>query len=398
MNPLPPLLGLLARGPQHGYQLKVRIDRELAPFWRLDYAQLYRALRRAAAQGAAKVRTEPSAQGPTRKRYTLTGAGRRQFAAWLHSPVKDLEEILVRLRLAHAAGAWDYALQTHLRTAFAGEHAACRARYQRACAGDDPAERVLAETAWHRAETLEHALQTCVMSVVPSTPPALTVIGSDDPLLARLGRSAGFLIDVRGSYGGLWALSRNEARVAALHLRDPDTQEYNVSFIRRLLPENDVLLINLAWRETGLLLPAGNPRRIRCIKDLARRGLRLANRQPTAGTRLLLRLQLRAAAIDPQRLRGWNDAQPSHAAVAEAVRDGAADVGPGLRATAESYGLDFLPLVCERFDLVVQRAFFESRAADRLRRALSSRRLQHDAAGLAGYDFSDSGQVICRLR
>lgn len=393
MDPLPPLLGLLARGPQHGYQLKARAERELAPFWRLDYAQLYRALRRAAAGGAARVRVEPSPCGPARKRYALTAAGRRQFEDWLHAPGAGPEEIVVRLRLAHAAGAWSASLQARLGETLASEYALRRRQRERARAGGDPVERALADTAWRRVEAVAQALRACAAPAQAG----IAIVGSDDPLLARLARSAPFALDARGSYGGLWALARGEVEVAALHLRDPDTQEYNAPFVRRMLPEDDLLLVNLAWRETGLLLPPGNPRRVLGVRDLARRRLRLANRQPAAGTRLLLHLQLRAAAIDPHSLAGWNDAHPSHVAVAEAVRSGSADVGPGLRAVAAEYGLDFLPLARERYDLVVRRRFFESPGAEALHRALAPRRLRRVAAGLSGYDLGDSGRVICRL-
>lgn len=396
MDPLPPLLGLLVQGPQHGYQIKARIEREFGPFWRLDYAQLYRTLARAAAMGAATVRTEPGVRGPARKRYALTTAGRRRFEAWLQTPPAGLEEILVRLRLAHGAGLLTEDLQGRLREALAAKQLDRERDYRRARASGDAAGLVLAETARRCAAAVADAVQNC--TTVPGESvacPGPVIIGSDDPLLTRLAAASGLLLETRGSYGGLWALSRGEADVAGLHLRDPDTREYNLPFVRRLLPEEDLLLVNVAWRETGLLLPAANPRRIRSVKDLAQRGLRLVNRQPAAGTRLLLYLQLRAAAVDPRRLCGWNDTRASHAAVAAAIRSGAADVGPGLRATAESSGLEFLPLARERYDLVVRRRFFDSRAAEPLHRALAARSLRRAAAGLAGYDLSASGKVVC---
>jgi molybdate-binding protein/DNA-binding PadR family transcriptional regulator len=369
MNPLPAVLGLLAPGARYGYELKAQIDRELAPFWRLDYAQLYRTLARAAAAGAARVREERSARGPARKRYALTSAGRRAFESWLHAPSPAADEILVKAYLARGAGKLDRELGARLDEALAAERAARR-----------------------RAEAAAAAL---AVRAPASGPP---IVGSDDPLLARLSEAAGLALETRGSYGGLWALSRGDTDVAAVHLRDPDTREYNAPFIRRLLPEDDVLLVNLAWRETGLLLAPGNPRRIRRLTDLCRPGVRLVNRQPAAGTRLLLLLELRAAGIDAHALAGWDDVLPTHAAVAEAVRGGAADVGPGLRAVADANGLAFLPLARERYDLAVRRRFFDSAAAEPLRRALAARALRRAAAGLGGYDLGDSGRVIERVR
>ncbi|MDA8109683.1 MAG: helix-turn-helix transcriptional regulator [Betaproteobacteria bacterium] len=366
MNPLPALLGLLAPGERYGYQLKAQIDRELAPFWRLDYAQLYRTLARAAGEGLARVREERSAHGPPRKRYALTAAGRRAFEAWLHAPSAAAGEILVKMHLAHGAGKLTAALRARLSEALAAERAALEARI---AAGSERADGA-----------------------------ASPIVGSDDPLLARLGEAAGLALETRGSYGGLWALSRGETDAAAVHLRDPDTREYNAPFIRRLLPEDDVLLVNLAWRDTGLLLAPGNPLGIRRLADLARADVRLVNRQPSAGTRLLLLLELRAAGMDASALRGWDDVRPTHAAVAEAVRSGAADVGPGLRAVADAHGLEFLPLARERYDLAVRRRFFDSAAAEPLHRALSARTLRRAASGLAGYDLADSGRVIERVR
>jgi len=399
MNPLPAVLGLLAPGARYGYQLKAQIDRELAPFWRLDYAQLYRTLARAAQSGAARVREERSANGPVRKRYTLSAAGARAFEAWLHAPSTAAEEILVKLHLAYGAGKLTAALRTRLREALAAEGSARREAHERASAGGAAGPAVLAEAAWRRAEAAAAALEACAPAGRRRNDAAAApIVGSDDPLLARLSEAAGLVLETRGSYGGLWALSRGDTDVAAVHLRDPDTHEYNAPFIRRLLPEDDVLLINLAWRDTGLLLPPGNPRRIRRLADLARPGVRLINRQPAAGTRLLLLLELRAAGIDAHALRGWDDELPSHAAVADAVRSGAADVGPGLRAVAEARGLEFLPLARERYDLAVRRRFFDSVAAEPLHRALGARALRRAATGLAGYDLGDSGRVLARVR
>lgn len=404
MSPLYPLLGLLTQGERHGYDLKRTIDREFAPYWRLDFAQLYRSLARLARAGWVKVRVEPGVGGPKRKVYALTPPGRRAFEAWLAEPAAEAAGFFVRIRLAALCGAPARGLVTARRRSLEEAHGAQMQAHRAALAAGDPGRLILTDAARRELEAALAALDVCE-AVVPQeagaagapAPGRVRITGSDDPLLARLARLARASTHTVGSLGGLFALAQGQADVAGIHLLDAESGEYNLPFVKHFLPEEPVLLVNLARRENGLLLAPGNPRRIRGVRDLGRRGARLINRARGTGTRLLLYSKLRAARLDPHSLPGWESAAATHDAVAAAVAAGVADVGPGLRAVAAAWGLDFIPLGEERYDLVIPRARFESKRLRPLLAALHGAEFRKAARGFEGYDLSNSGRVLARV-
>ncbi len=200
-----------------------------------------------------------------------------------------------------------------------------------------------------------------------------------------------------GSLGGLLALRDGRAELAGVHLLDTQSGEYNVPFIKHLLPEEAIVLITLAHREQGILVEPGNPKRIRGVRDLVRQRVRLINRQPGAGTRLLLFHHLRRNGVDPRSLSGYDREVPTHTAVAAAIAAGTADAGPGIRAAAEAWGLDFVPLARERYDLAVPRRVFDSRAFRPVLEALRGTKFGRAAAAIPGYDTSEMGRVAADL-
>ena len=156
-----------------------------------------------------------------------------------------------------------------------------------------------------------------------------------------------------GSLGGLIALQQGHADLAGCHLWDEATNTYNAPYIRRLLPGQRVALLTLAYRRLGLILPPGNPLGIVDLKDLARSGLRFANRQPGSGTRVWLDASLHRLGIDPARIQGYDYGRLTHSDVARAVAENQVDLGFGLETAALSFGLDFIPMVTEPYDLVI---------------------------------------------
>jgi putative molybdopterin biosynthesis protein len=228
--------------------------------------------------------------------------------------------------------------------------------------------------------------------------PTLRIAGSDDPLLSWLAHESGFATRIVGSYGGLWALQRREADAATLHLFDAEANEYNAPFLRHLLPESDWVLVNLAWRENGLIVARGNPGDVKGVGDLMRDDLRFLNRQRDAGTRVLLTRALREAAIDPPSIAGWERAVATHDAVAQAIVLGLADVGPGLRAVAAAWDLDFVPLAQERYDIALPREVLGSASCRRLFAVLRGRTLRRQAGRFAGYDLRDCGRIVGAAR
>jgi putative molybdopterin biosynthesis protein len=229
----------------------------------------------------------------------------------------------------------------------------------------------------------------------------LVVLGSHDntlDLLAtmlrrrdhRLRLSSGHV----GSLGGLMALRQGRAHLGGSHMLDPETNTYNVPFIKRYLTEVPLKLVNLAWREQGLMVAPGNPKQIKTIRDLTRSGVRFINRQRGAGTRLLLDYLLQEEGVEAASVEGYAREEYTHMAVAVNVASGTADVGLGIMAAAKALGLDFMPLLPERYDLVVPEATFADRRFQTLLEVIRSREFQEAAKALGGYDLKDCGKIL----
>ena len=197
-----------------------------------------------------------------------------------------------------------------------------------------------------------------------------------------------------GSLGGLMALARGEAEISGCHLWDEVTGEYNRPFVLRLLPNRPIMLLTLAKRIQGLIVPPGNPRRLKSLADLSGSGVRLINRQPGSGTRVWLDVQLKAAGVDPSAIEGYESEETTHLAVARAVAEGRADVGLGVSAAAAAYGLDFVPLGEERYDLVVPLELWEEAPLLALREVVASARFKEAVLALGGYDVTETGAAV----
>lgn len=196
-----------------------------------------------------------------------------------------------------------------------------------------------------------------------------------------------------GSLAGLIALERGEAHLAGCHLLDEETQEYNLPYVARLLPGEDVVLVTVAERLQGLMVRKGNPLGVSTIADLARPGVRFVNRQRGSGTRVLLDFRLRQHGIRPLDITGYDREEETHLGVASAIAEGSADVGIGIYAAARSLGLDFVPLQTERYDLVMLRGTFDSAAFEPLRVILQGEEFRRVVAAMGGYDMSNTGKV-----
>lgn len=230
----------------------------------------------------------------------------------------------------------------------------------------------------------------------------ILVIGSHDMLLDLvaqfLSQRGRRLVSANvGSLGGLVALRRGEAHLAGSHLLDPQTGEYNVSYIRQYLPNKEITLVALVGRQQGLIVPAGNPKGIHSLEDLVREEVRFVNRQRGAGTRVLLDYELKKMGMDPQRIQGYEQEEYTHLAVAAAVASGKADCGLGIAAAAQALGLDFISLFQERYDLVIPTQEYRSALLQPLLDLLQETEFRRMVAGLPGYDVTHMGKVIAQL-
>jgi putative molybdopterin biosynthesis protein len=200
-----------------------------------------------------------------------------------------------------------------------------------------------------------------------------------------------------GSLGGLLALSRGEAHLAGSHLLDPLTGEYNLSYIRKHLPDTSVVVVGLVRRWQGLILSSGNPKEIQKLQDLVREDVTFVNRQRGAGTRVLLDYQLSQLDLEPDLIHGYEREEYTHLAVAAAIAAGRVDCGLGIQAAAVALGLDFVPLYSEQYDLVIPREHFESELLAPLLDILGSDQFASEVNELAGYELEQPGKILAEL-
>ena len=197
-----------------------------------------------------------------------------------------------------------------------------------------------------------------------------------------------------GSLGGLIALAEGKADLAGCHLWDEEDDAYNLPFVRRLLPGKRMALVTVAYRRLGLMLAPGNPAGVRDLRDVTRLDLRFVNRQSGSGTRVWLDAALRSLGIAAEQVRGYTVEVMTHSEVARAVAEDRADAGLGLEAAARVYGLDFVFLTRERYDLVIPASEMEAPPMRALLAWLSGPAARNVLANLAGYDLSPAGQVL----
>jgi len=197
-----------------------------------------------------------------------------------------------------------------------------------------------------------------------------------------------------GSMGGIVAVGRGQAHLAGVHLFDPATKEYNWPYINKLLPEKKVHLINLAYRMQGWIVPEGNPDGLETITQLADLKLSFINRQKGAGTRLLFDHLLQEANLLPEQIYGYEREEYTHLNVAAAVAAGTARVGLGILPAAKAFGLHFVPLIEERYDLLLSESFYNSDEAKFLLEIITDPNFQQQVEAMGGYSMRDAGQII----
>jgi putative molybdopterin biosynthesis protein len=196
-----------------------------------------------------------------------------------------------------------------------------------------------------------------------------------------------------GSMGGLMAIKRGGCHLAGAHLLDTSDGSYNRSYVKRYLPETPVRLVNLVLRDQGLIIPKGNPKKIKGIEDLSREDLTFINRQGGSGTRILLDYRLGQLGLRIDRINGYQNEEFTHMAVAAAVLSGAADAGLGINAAARALDLDFIPVVTEQYDLVIPAEIFASEMIQTVLEIISGKGFQKRVVALGGYSTAHTGTV-----
>jgi putative molybdopterin biosynthesis protein len=196
-----------------------------------------------------------------------------------------------------------------------------------------------------------------------------------------------------GSLGGLMAVKRGETHLAGTHLLDPETGEFNISYLKQYLPDVPVMLVTWVDREQGLMVLPGNPKGIHSLQDLTLKDVQFVNRQRGAGTRVLLDYHLKAEGLDASHIKGYNQEEFTHLAVAAAVLSGRADCGLGVTAAARALNLDFIPLYNERYDLCIPKDFAQGDLLRPVFDMMENASFRKKVAAMPGYGVERMGEI-----
>lgn len=197
-------------------------------------------------------------------------------------------------------------------------------------------------------------------------------------------------------FEGLLALYQDKVDMAACHLFDGET--YNVGFVQKLMPGIPAILLNISYRMQGFYVQKGNPKGIKGWEDLGRTDISILNRRVGSSSRILLDLQMKRLGFAAEALKGYERIMRSHLTVAAAIADGEADLAIGTeRVSRQIDGIDFIPLVEERFDLVFKKSELEREPVQKLIELLQQPAFRRELAGFSGNDYRDLGRIIMEV-
>lgn len=228
----------------------------------------------------------------------------------------------------------------------------------------------------------------------------LVVTGSHDPLIdeaAELMRRRWHDADVAsshvGSMGGILAVKRGEAHLAGIHLLDEASGRYNEAYVAKHFPKGGVKLVECVQRVQGLMVRPGNPLGIAGLQDLAKLGMRYVNRQKGSGTRILCDYICKREGLASSAIYGYDREEFTHTAVAALIAAGSADAGLGIYSAAKLYGLDFIPVCTEQYDLLAAEDAWELPMVRRLLETLQSPEFAARLTEMGGYTLGHPGRV-----
>ena len=229
----------------------------------------------------------------------------------------------------------------------------------------------------------------------------LVVIGSHDPLLDELAdmmhleNGTVYMSSAHvGSMGGIMAVRRGEAHAAGCHLLDTESGGYNTSFIKKYFPRGGVRLVRCVGRQQGLIVAAGNPLGLKEIGDIQKNGVRYVNRQKGSGTRILTDYLCRKEGVEPARIYGYDREELTHTSVAAQIVSGSADAGMGIYSAARLYGLDFIPICVEEYDLIIPDHAWDTPAVRQLIATMRSDAFRDKMMAMGGYTVDSPGEII----
>jgi excisionase family DNA binding protein len=230
---------------------------------------------------------------------------------------------------------------------------------------------------------------------------AFLASGSNDPILdmlhtyMRKSYPEFYIFSANtGSTDGLKALNMGYTDMAWSHLLDPKSGQYNIPFLSDFLPNLKPVVVNLFRRDLGFVVAHKNPHRINGFEDLAKKEVRLINRQKGSGTRVLLDHHLKRLRISPSKINGYEKEVYTHFEVGLSILSKEADVGIATVAVSKLLGLPFIPITQECFDMILDRSTFFEKGIQAFIEILNSQEFRNRIGGLGSYDFKDSGKIL----
>lgn len=198
-----------------------------------------------------------------------------------------------------------------------------------------------------------------------------------------------------GSYNGLYKLYQDQVQIATAHLWDGDTGEYNVPYVKRMLPGVPAVIVHLAKRMQGFYIAKGNPRNIKGWEDLKRSDITIVNREKGSGSRVLLDEHLRKLNINSSSVKGYDKEYSSHLGIASAVSRGEADIGIGNEKSGlQVKGIDFIPLQQENYELIIKKEDIHKSNFQAVLSVINSEEFKMELEGIGGYVLTDTGKII----
>jgi putative molybdopterin biosynthesis protein len=230
---------------------------------------------------------------------------------------------------------------------------------------------------------------------------ALLASGSNDPILdilhtyMRNSYPEFYIFTANtGSTDGLKALNKGYTDIAWSHLFDPKTGEYNIPFLPNFVPNIKPVLVNLFCRDLGFLVASKNPLGIHGFEDLARKEVKFINRQKGAGTRVLLDYYLKKLRISHSEIKGYEKEVYTHLEVGISILSKEADVGLATVAVSKFFGLSFIPITTESFDMILDQSTFFEKGVQAFMEVLNSDGFRKRITKLGNYDFKNSGKIL----
>jgi len=198
-----------------------------------------------------------------------------------------------------------------------------------------------------------------------------------------------------GSYNGIYSLYQGRVNVATAHLWDGDLNEYNISYVKKMMPGIPALIMRIGKRQHGFYVAKGNPLEITAWTDLKRKDISIVNREKGSGTRVLLDEKLRLMGIIGEYIQGYSHECKSHLSTATLVSQGIADIGIGSESGCKTIqNVDFIPLQTESYDLIIRHADADKLPYRTVLEIIASDSFKLDLESMSSYDTSETGRII----